>query len=567
MRLFLKTTGERYKGDKRKAILRILRDLATNRAVFIEILTSDSPSDAIEQQMIAYLERNQGMAYDEPVSIPDQISVIKTNTPLMIVEEGIRLISDSGTSGHYNKAIDAGEVITLNIPLMNISDDSFRSTSGFIQTEDKYVSVGNSEVLYTERSEINGQTVTFAPGKSIQPSQHFVFTLSPDCPDGHEIAFSLLAWDSDKGKYNIPFTIKVYHVGPLTFGSVKIDDDIPGRSDGNGNQVIEAGETIEYILAIKNQGQVNIDNIKSTLISSESALMFKKGDDVLKYSSIPAESEKPISANFVFTVQEKEESYFSSYTKLRLFSKGESRSKQYSWITVSQISIKVNDQQWESILSQGETLLQEKKIQQFEKLLTGLHLSNRIESPEAKRLRSKAKKIKKIEFSKKKNIYGSASRIKKGNTTAEFDIINKERIVKNRKGIEHKIKMKIVNGKRYVNHEEGMKTYYEAKNNLSASGVDLIYARKIDVSFSVDDKTSNRSYGYRGNNARDSRRASSYPLKEGYIDIGDFRLVYTKEIKEDYVYYYVFIFRLDYGKEGVPTSLDAQFTNSKFNWD
>ena len=238
MRLFLKTTGERYKGDKRKAILRILRDLATNRAMFIEILTSDSPSDAIEQQMVAYLERNQSMAYDVPVPIPNQISVIKTDTPLMIVEEGIRLISDIGTSGHYNKAIDAGEVITLNIPLVNNSGDSFRSTSGFIQTEDKYVRVGNSEVLYTERSEINGQTVTFAPGKTIKPSQNFVFTLSPDCPDGHEILFSLLAWDSDKGKYNIPFTITTYHVGPLTFGSVKIDDDIPGRSDGNGNQIM-----------------------------------------------------------------------------------------------------------------------------------------------------------------------------------------------------------------------------------------------------------------------------------------------------------------------------------------
>lgn len=93
MRLFLKTVDERYKGDKRKAILRLLRDLATNRAVFVEILMSDSPSEAIEQQMMPYLERNQGMSYEQPVSIPTQVFVPKSDAPLNIVEEAILLTS------------------------------------------------------------------------------------------------------------------------------------------------------------------------------------------------------------------------------------------------------------------------------------------------------------------------------------------------------------------------------------------------------------------------------------------------------------------------------------------
>lgn len=362
MRLFLKTAGERYEGDKRKAILRLLRDLATNRAVFIEILTSDSPSEVIEQQMMAYLERNQGMSYKDPMPIADQISVPQPDTPLEIVEERIRLVSDSGTSGHYNEAIDAGEVITLNIPLKNISDSPFRSTSGFLQTQDKYVRVGNSEVVYTERSEIDGQTVTFAPGKSITPSQHFVFTLSPDCPDGHKIDFILLAWDSDRGKHEIPFAVTAYHVGPLDFGSSRIDDDIPGPSNGNSNAVLEPGEIIEYVLSLQNRGNVLVEDISANLFSASPIVDFQPGDDTLKYKRVEPNMEQPISSSFVFSLYPDDPAEYSSRTKkiteertmsadtsefhnfnLRILLKGMSRGHNYSWIQTGSFTVGVSD--------------------------------------------------------------------------------------------------------------------------------------------------------------------------------------------------------------------------------
>ena len=45
------------------------------------------------KQMMAYLERNQGMSYEQPVSIPTQVFVPKSDAPLNIVEESILLIS------------------------------------------------------------------------------------------------------------------------------------------------------------------------------------------------------------------------------------------------------------------------------------------------------------------------------------------------------------------------------------------------------------------------------------------------------------------------------------------
>ena len=357
VRLFLKTAGERYKGNKRKAILRILRDLATNRAVFIEILTSNSPSAVIEQRMLAYLERNQGMSYKEPVPIPKQVSVIQSDAPLQIIKDGIRLVSDSGTYGHYNKAIDAGEVITLNIPLKNVSKSPFRSTSGFLQTTDKYVRIGNSEVLYTERSEVDGQTVTFAPGKSITPGQHFIFTLSPNCPDGHKINFTLLAWDSDRGKHKIPLTVTVYHVGPLDFGSLKIDDDIPGPSNGNDNDVMEPGETIEYVLSLQNRGSVLVTDISASLFTSSPMVKFQPRGDSLKYKKVEPKMERPISSSFVFTLAKPDPKMYSQIIErmirkqgvrspdadFRVLIKGTSRNHTYSWIQQNKHSIGVSD--------------------------------------------------------------------------------------------------------------------------------------------------------------------------------------------------------------------------------
>ena len=331
LRLFLKTVSSRYRGDKRKAILRLLRDLAENRAVFVELLTSDSPAEVIEQKMLAYLERNQGMSYKEPVPIKNQVSVPKSGQPLQIVSEGIRLVGDSGTSGHYNKAIDAGEVIKLNIPLKNVSDSPFRSTSGFLQTKDKYVRVGVSEVLYTERSEIDGQTVTFAPGQAITPSQHFVFTVSPKCPDGHTVEFSILAWDSDRGKFSIPFSLAVYHVGPIGFGKALVDDDPPGQSDGDSDGVMEVGETIEYVLRLQNLGPVTIGDVQARLFLDHAKVRFLPDGGLLHYRPIKGGDSRPVPASFVFEIGGEEGDYKDT-VRFKLYVTGKARNHQYSWI-------------------------------------------------------------------------------------------------------------------------------------------------------------------------------------------------------------------------------------------
>jgi len=575
MRLFLKTAGERYQGDKRKAILRLLRDLATNRAVFIEILTSDSPSEVIEQQMMAYLERNQGMTYKEPVAIPEQISVIQADTPLKIVVEGIRLVSDSGTSGHYNMAIDAGEVITLNIPLKNISDDPFRSTSGFLQTEDRYVRVGNSEVLYTERSEIDGQTVTFAPGKSITPSQHFVFTLSPDCPDGHKVDFTLLAWDSDRGKHEIPFEVTVYHVGPLDFGSSRIDDDIPGPSNGNGNGVLEPGETIEYVLSLQNKGNVLVENISANLFSSSPRVTFEPGDDSLKYKQVEPNMEQPISSSFVFALaQDNPKSYAikikkmikeqelginsnaSPNVKFHIALYGKSRDHSYSWIQPSLYNTGVSDDFYDNILKVASKEIESVNSKNAIRLLSHSIIQYRVNNDNnASLLFNKAKQQVQSNVKKRKLLCQTPIlEICETGLSLPFDL-KKNLEIQGLDGQNYSFQIQIK-----------LKTDRSRETKIKSAYIYTQYKEPAQLEFRCGDMTETVDVGKFIRTERKSK--SRYPHRNldgripgnyiacdesGYVDLNSLRFIYNASGK----YLKINIYRLDIDKSYVPTSIPA----------
>lgn len=330
-RLFLKTSSQRYRGSKRQATLRLLRDLAANRGVFVELLSADSPASVIEQQLLGYLERNQQLSYKEPVPIDGQFKVTEVESPMRIVADAVRMVADRGTSGHYNRAIDAGEHVTLKIPLKNVATHAFRSTSAILESNDKYVHSNVSKVVYTERAVVGGETVTFAPGKTIAPRQNFSFTIAPNCPDNHKVEFELHVGDSDFGEFVIPFSLTVYQIGPLDFGKAHIDDDRFGDSDGNKNFIMDAGETIELVLPLQNAGPVEVENISAKLFCSDANVQFKPGYNENRYKAVAPLSERPIPASFVFTLAGAR-TEFQKFIYLRLLTRGSARGFDYSWL-------------------------------------------------------------------------------------------------------------------------------------------------------------------------------------------------------------------------------------------
>jgi ankyrin repeat protein len=244
------------------------------------------------------------------------------------------MLSDDGTSGHNNRAIDAGETVSLRIPLENVSVESFRSTSGFIKTSDPYIRADVSEMIYSGRRVAGGQTTTFGPNTVVTPKEAFVFTISPQCPDGHTAEFSLVISDSDRrGRdFSIPFSLKIFNVGPLGFGKALVDDDIPGLSDGDADGIMEIGETIEYVLQLANTGQVAVEQIEVKLFVDHPKVSFLPECNTLRYRPIKGDGDRSVPASFVFEVGGSDSDY-SEQLLFKMIANGQARGYHYSWLT------------------------------------------------------------------------------------------------------------------------------------------------------------------------------------------------------------------------------------------
>ncbi|MDP6360902.1 MAG: hypothetical protein QF473_37665, partial [Planctomycetota bacterium] len=302
VKLFVKLYFQRLQGksDSGKAMA-VLRLVLENRALISEIMLSDEPASMISRKLMLYMERNQSLGYETPVAVKQKFFKMSvTDNDLRIVPEKIMLVSDIGLAGHQNQGIDAGETISIKLTLKNHGDKPWRSTSGFLSADDDpYLTVDQSEVVDCEKSIETGETVTFGPGTEITPSGNFMLTVSPDCPDGHRARLKLLVWDTDRGKFEQRFALTVFNVGPLTFGKAKIDDDLPGKSDGDGDAAIEPEETIEYVLGVNNRGTPEVQNVSATLISSAEFIEFLPGEDRLRFRSIAGKSERALAASYV----------------------------------------------------------------------------------------------------------------------------------------------------------------------------------------------------------------------------------------------------------------------------
>ncbi len=330
LKLFTRSYFERYQGksDFVKA-MQIVKDILANRDLLMNIMLSSDSEELVAQKLEMF---GVGDAVSKgPIGIYEQlIFPTEPNTnDLQVVKEKLFMISDVGLSGHMNGAIDAGETITINITLTNKSNKQYISSSGFLETDSPYVAVDRNEVVYDET----------APEQENTPQANFLLNISPDCPDAEEIPFKLLVWDTDFGKSYEHFKIKVFNVGPLVFGEAVIDDDIPGPSDGNADGIMEAGETIEFRLKIKNEGEPSISDIKARLSCDKKFIEINQ--DLLSYPGIKGKTIEGIRIDYDFYVSEDEIVYSlqgeinkEQTVVLKLTTTAKSRWFYYTWQTL-----------------------------------------------------------------------------------------------------------------------------------------------------------------------------------------------------------------------------------------
>lgn len=81
-------------------------------------------------------------------------------------------------------------------------------------------------------------------------------------------------WDNagnevmDPGGY-VYITLSLTTIGPLVYDSHTVDDDNNGQSSGDGDGIVECGETIELYVTLRNQGDGTATGVNSTISTSD----------------------------------------------------------------------------------------------------------------------------------------------------------------------------------------------------------------------------------------------------------------------------------------------------------
>jgi peptidase C25-like protein/VCBS repeat protein len=145
---------------------------------------------------------------------------------------------NGGTSGNSNTLLDAGEVVDLQIPIINRGGSTATAVNGVLSTTDGLVTILDADVSYG----------TIAPSASSAGSGAFRLSLPYMCPDQREIPLKIDLVDTEGRHYIQRLVLVVHSPEPRHFTHTVVD--FPGDQDG----VPENGETITMLIKMRNLG-------------------------------------------------------------------------------------------------------------------------------------------------------------------------------------------------------------------------------------------------------------------------------------------------------------------------
>ncbi|MEZ5083529.1 MAG: C25 family peptidase C-terminal domain-containing protein, partial [Bacteroidales bacterium] len=141
--------------------------------------------------------------------------------------------------GNNNGEADYDESITLNVTLENAGSAPSDNVSAVLSTADPYVLIYDDSEIYGTIT--NGSTVTI--------NNAFALTIADNIPDQYAVQFSLVITGDAKDTWESSFSI-VVNAPQLETGNLTINDS----GTGNGNGILDPGETANVIIDVINNG-------------------------------------------------------------------------------------------------------------------------------------------------------------------------------------------------------------------------------------------------------------------------------------------------------------------------
>jgi len=183
------------------------------------------------------------------------VALIPATGPYVIC--ALNTINDA--TGNNNGLPDFSETISLNISVDNLGVAVANNVVAVLSTLDSFIVINTSSYAVGN----------IAASATIALSNAFSYTIANTIPDQHQVLFTLTFTDAIGNVWTSNFT-QVINAPKFEVQTIAVND-ITG---GNGNGMLEPGETADITITSKNNGHASSDNANDLITTTSSFISF-----------------------------------------------------------------------------------------------------------------------------------------------------------------------------------------------------------------------------------------------------------------------------------------------------
>jgi hypothetical protein len=172
---------------------------------------------------------------------------------------------DDSQTGNDNGIITAGETVDLYFGLRNTGDISLNRISGILYTDSPWVNIIQGTVLYPP----------ILPGVPAQNSNPIVIEVAANTPHDNMLRLHLLLGDGASQSFDVSEFI------PVESAQIRYEDQ---QVLDAGNGILDAGESSQFNVFVKNIGAVSVPDIYAELVSDNDMLEIVQ--DTVQYGTL-----------------------------------------------------------------------------------------------------------------------------------------------------------------------------------------------------------------------------------------------------------------------------------------
>ncbi|MFH1502447.1 MAG: C25 family cysteine peptidase [Candidatus Eisenbacteria bacterium] len=197
------------------------------------------------------------------------------------LEYGSHAIDDA-TSGNGDGLVNPGETILLTVGILNSGPETAVGVTGVLEEIDAYVALVDSTDTYG----------AIASSATVTNPDPFEFHVSDACPNDHGIGLTVAATDAARPTWTVLVPNITVAAAELAYSGAAIGDGAPW---GDGDGVLESGETAWVTITLDNDGPVGLDEVAGSLTTSDAYVAVTDADGY--FGTIAASGSASSSAN------------------------------------------------------------------------------------------------------------------------------------------------------------------------------------------------------------------------------------------------------------------------------